>query len=86
LSCSGVDPCSRDSSEQIVRQCVEVGLVQGKHLSVDGSFIQANAAKESRIPRRAVRREPVGVRPLRPVLVRLAQPIGANDTTPLGRG
>ena len=24
--------------EQIVRQCVEVGLVQGKHLSVDGSF------------------------------------------------
>jgi len=37
--------------EQIVRQCVEVGLVQGKHLSVDGSFIEANAAKESRIPR-----------------------------------
>jgi transposase len=37
--------------EQIVRQCVEVGLVQGQHLSVDGSFIEANAAKESRIPR-----------------------------------
>ncbi len=37
--------------EQIVRQCVEVGLVQGKQLSVDGSFIEANAAKESRIPR-----------------------------------
>jgi len=36
--------------EQIVRQCVEVGLVQGKHLSVDGSFVEANAAKESRIP------------------------------------
>jgi hypothetical protein len=34
-----------------VRQCVEVGLVQGKHLSVDGSFVQANASKESRIPR-----------------------------------
>src|SRR5271165_751872 len=27
--------------EQIVRQCVEVGLVQGKHLSVDGSFVEA---------------------------------------------
>jgi hypothetical protein len=26
---------------------VEVGLVQGPHLSVDGSFIEANAAKES---------------------------------------
>src|ERR1017187_10019865 len=37
--------------EQIVKQCMEVGLVQGKHLSVDGSFVEANAAKESRIPR-----------------------------------
>src|SRR5579864_714081 len=37
--------------EQIVLQCVEVGLVQGNHLSVDGSFVEANAAKESRIPR-----------------------------------
>ncbi len=34
-----------------MKQCVEVGLVQGKHLSVDGSFVEANAAKESRIPR-----------------------------------
>ncbi|MFL6305713.1 MAG: hypothetical protein ACJ72H_19465 [Candidatus Sulfotelmatobacter sp.] len=30
---------------------VEVGLVQGKHLSVDGSLVEANAAKESRIAR-----------------------------------
>lgn len=37
--------------EQIVRQCVKVGLVQGKQLSVDGSFVEANAAKESRIQR-----------------------------------
>ena len=37
--------------EQIVKQCVEVGLVRGKELSVDGSFVEANAAKESRIPR-----------------------------------
>src|ERR1700687_4464933 len=37
--------------EQIVKQCVEVGLVQGKDLSVDGSFVEANAAKERRIPR-----------------------------------
>jgi transposase len=37
--------------EQIVWQCVEVRLVQGKHLSVDGGFVEANAAKESRIPR-----------------------------------
>jgi transposase len=37
--------------EQIVRQCMEVGLVCGDKLSVDGSFVEANAAKESRIPR-----------------------------------
>ena len=37
--------------EQIVQQCVEVGLVRGDNLSVDGSFVEANAAKESRIPR-----------------------------------
>src|SRR6516162_8770134 len=37
--------------EQIVGQCVEVGLVQGTHLSVDGSFVEANAEKQSRIPR-----------------------------------
>jgi transposase len=35
--------------EQIVRHCVQVGLVEGKHLSVDGTFVEANAAKESRI-------------------------------------
>jgi transposase len=37
--------------EQIVLQCVEVGLVEGNPLSVDGSFVEANAAKQSRIPR-----------------------------------
>src|SRR6516162_6110042 len=37
--------------EQIVKQCMEVGLVRGQDLSVDGSFVEANAAKESRIPR-----------------------------------
>jgi len=37
--------------EQIVTRCVEAGLVKGKHMSVDGSFIQANADHHSRIPR-----------------------------------
>jgi transposase len=36
---------------QIVLQCVQAGLVHGQHLSVDGSFVEANASKESRIPR-----------------------------------
>jgi transposase len=37
--------------EEIVKQCVEVGLVRGDNLSVDGSFVEANASKASRIPR-----------------------------------
>jgi transposase len=37
--------------EHVVQQCMEVGLVRGDNLSVDGSFVEANAAKESRIPR-----------------------------------
>jgi transposase len=37
--------------EEIVARCMEVGLVRGDQLSVDGSFIEANAAKQSRVPR-----------------------------------
>jgi transposase len=37
--------------EEIVDRCTEVGLVEGEHLSVDGSFVQANASRSSRIPR-----------------------------------
>ena len=32
-------------------QCLEVGLVGGDKLSVDGTFVEANPSKESRIPR-----------------------------------
>ena len=37
--------------ERLVAQCLEVGLVRGDKLSVDGTFVEANASKESRIPR-----------------------------------
>ncbi len=37
--------------EEIVARCLEVGLVRGDNLSVDGSFVEANANKGSRIPR-----------------------------------
>src|SRR6201981_1713030 len=37
--------------EEIVDRCQEAGLVEGEHLSVDGSFIAANASRSSRIPR-----------------------------------
>jgi transposase len=37
--------------EEIVARCLEAGLVRGDDLSVDGSFVEANASKKSRIPR-----------------------------------
>jgi len=37
--------------EEVVSRCVAAGLVQGEHLSVDGSLIEANASTSSRIPR-----------------------------------
>ncbi len=37
--------------ERIVSECSRVGLVKGEHLSVDGSFIQADANHDSRSPR-----------------------------------
>jgi hypothetical protein len=37
--------------EEIMARCLDAGLVRGDNLSVDGSFIEANANKESSIPR-----------------------------------
>jgi transposase len=37
--------------EEMVARCVAAGLVRGEHMSVDGSFIQANADHHSRVPR-----------------------------------
>ena len=59
--------------EQIVRQCVEVGLVQGTHLSVDGSFVEANAAKASRIPREQLAEAAQVSHTIRQYLVELEQ-------------
>jgi transposase len=36
--------------QQIVLQCVEVGLVQGDHLSVDGSFVEATPTRRAVFP------------------------------------
>src|SRR5579862_3204664 len=58
---------------QIVLQCVEVGLVQGQHLSVDGSFVEANASKESRVPREQLAEVAMVNHTVRQYLVELEQ-------------
>jgi transposase len=64
---------------QIVLQCVGVGLVQGKHLSVDGSFVEAHAAKESRIPREQLAEAAQVNRSVRQYLVDLEQQNPAEE-------
>ena len=41
----------REVFEEIVRRCLEVGLVEGKNLAVDGTLVAANASQQSRVPR-----------------------------------
>jgi hypothetical protein len=47
---SGIEPVRADVREVVVR-CMSVGRVRGDKLSLDGPFVEANASKESRIPR-----------------------------------
>src|SRR6202022_3606380 len=65
--------------EQIVLQGVEVGLVQGKHLSVDGSFVEANAAKERRVPREQLAEAAQVNQTVRQYLVELKQQNPAEE-------
>jgi Transposase domain (DUF772) len=59
--------------EEIVARCLEAGLVEGNNLSVDGTFIEANANKESRIPREQLAEAAQVKRNVRQYLVELEQ-------------
>jgi transposase len=41
----------REVFEQIVRRCLEAGLVKGKNLAVDGTLVGADASRQSRVRR-----------------------------------
>jgi transposase len=59
--------------EEIVDRCQAAGLVEGEHLSVDGSFIAANASRLSRIPREQLREAAHVKRTVREYLTDLEQ-------------
>jgi len=59
--------------EEIVARCLEAGLVQGDNLSVDGSFVEANANKGSRIPREQLAEAAQVKQTVRQYLVELEQ-------------
>src|SRR5271165_6665386 len=41
----------REVFEEIVRRCLEAGLVEGQNLAVDGTLVGANASQQSRVRR-----------------------------------
>jgi transposase len=41
----------REVFAEIVRRCIVVGFVEGQKLAVDGTMVEANASRPSRIPR-----------------------------------
>ena len=58
---------------------MEAGLVKGEHLSVDGSFIQANASNASRIPREQLPEVAEVKHTVREYLSELEQENGSGD-------
>jgi transposase len=68
--------------EEIVNHCVQAGLVEGEHLSVDGSFIPANASNASRIPREQLKEVAQVKRTVRQYLSELEQENGDGGEPP----
>ena len=70
--------------ERIVDQCMASGLVSGEHMSVDGTFVAANANNDSRIPREQLAEVAQVKRSVREYLAELEQENG--DGEPVHRG
>ena len=63
----------REIFEQIVARCTEAGLVRGDDVSVDGSFVEANAGRSSGIPREQLQEAAQVKRTVRQYLADLAE-------------
>jgi transposase len=63
----------REVFEEIVRCCLEAGLVEGQHLAVDGTMVGANASRQSRVPREQLQEVAQVSRTVREYLAELEQ-------------
>jgi transposase len=63
----------REVFEEIVRRCLEAGLVEGQHLAVDGTMVGANASRQSRVPREQLKEAAQVSRTVREYLAELEQ-------------
>jgi transposase len=59
--------------EGIVRHCLAAGLVEGRNLTVDGTLVEANASRQSRVPREQLAERAQVSRTVREYLTELEQ-------------
>jgi len=69
----------REVFEEIVRRCLEAGLVEGQHLAVDGTMVGANASRQSRVPREQLQEAAQVSRTVREYLAELEQVNPVSD-------
>jgi transposase len=69
----------REVFEEIVRRCLEAGLVEGQNLVVDGTRIAANASRQSRVPRERLQEAAQVSRTVREYLAELEQVNPVSD-------
>ncbi len=69
----------REEFEEIVRRCLEVGLVEGENLAVDGTLVGANASRQSRVPREQLKEAARVSRTVREYLADLEQVNPVSD-------
>ena len=69
----------REVFEEIVRRCLEAGLVEGQNLAVDGTIVGANASRQSRVPREQLKEVAQLSRTVREYLTELEQVNPVSD-------
>jgi transposase len=77
----------REVFEEIVRRCLQAGLVEGRNLVVDGTLVQANASEQSRVPRERLVEAALVSRTVREYLTKLElqNPVGDQEEHPMAQ-
>ena len=70
----------REVFEEIVRRCLQAGLVDGQNLAVDGTMIGADASRQSRIPREQLKEAALVSRTAQEYLAELEQANPVSET------
>jgi hypothetical protein len=72
---------------EVVRRCLEVGLVEGRNLAVDGTLVGANASQQSRVPRKRFAEAAQVSRTVREYLKELERenPVAGSEQQPIAQ-